>query len=216
LLVGGAAAAVAVGVDAAIRPHTALAQGTPVYRNEANPTTSLTTISRDAGATTVTIGGFNNALYGQSTVDDGVAVSCAVTGLRTTALRAATQGHSSQIGISADASTGAGEGYALKATTRNGVAVHGEATGTGGYALHVVGQAVFSRSGKAGFGQGQSSKTITSHSITAASLVLATIQGNVQGTYVRGVSLNDAANSFTIRLNKPAPSALKVGWFIVN
>ena len=45
---------------------------------------------------------------------------------------------------------------------------------------------------------------------------VATIQGDVAGTWVRGVTLDVAGDTFTIRLNKAAPKALKVGWFIVN
>ena len=90
------------------------------------------------------------------------------------------------------------------------------AEATGGYAIQAVGRAVFSRSGKVTFAEGQSSRTIAGHVITAASLVLATIQGNVADTWVRGVTLDNPADTFTIRLNKPAPKTLTVGWFIVN
>jgi hypothetical protein len=86
----------------------------------------------------------------------------------------------------------------------------------GGYGLQVDGRAVFSRSGKASFAKGQASKTITAAPIAPASLVLATIQGVVAGTWVMGVSLSDANDTVTIRLNETAPVALTVGWFIVN
>jgi hypothetical protein len=67
------------------------------------------------------------------------------------------------------------------------------------------------------FSAGQGSRTLTaSLPFLATTMVLATIQGNVAGTWVRGVSLNLTEQKFTIRLNKAAPKSLKVGWFIVN
>jgi hypothetical protein len=33
---------------------------------------------------------------------------------------------------------------------------------------------------------------------------------------VRGVTVNVAQQTFTIRLNKPAPRSMRVGWFLVN
>ena len=51
----------------------------------------------------------------------------------------------------------------------------------------------------------------------AASLVLATIQGNVAGIYVQGVTVvSGPSGSFTVHLNKATTKALKVGWFVVN
>jgi hypothetical protein len=53
--------------------------------------------------------------------------------------------------------------------------------------------------------------------LTTSSLVLATIQGNVAGVDVRGVTIvTGNKGSFTIHLNKNTPSALTVGWFVVN
>ena len=52
--------------------------------------------------------------------------------------------------------------------------------------------------------------------LTPTSLVLATIQGNVAGVWVRGVSIDTAGNAFTIRLNKVAPSHVTVGYFIIR
>ena len=54
-------------------------------------------------------------------------------------------------------------------------------------------------------------------SIDPATIVAATIQGNVAGVWVRGVSLDAVGDKFTIRLNKAAPSGgVVVGFFIVN
>ena len=50
-----------------------------------------------------------------------------------------------------------------------------------------------------------------------ASFVLATIQGNVAGVYVQGVTLvTGSSGSFTIHLNKAVPESVSVAWFAVN
>jgi hypothetical protein len=41
--------------------------------------------------------------------------------------------------------------------------------------------------------------------------VVATVQGNVAGTWVRGVTVNVPGQSFAIRLNKAAPKGLQRG-----
>jgi hypothetical protein len=153
-------------------------------------------------------------VWGSSVVSDGFGVQGHAIGTRGTAVRGFTSGHWSQVAVDANVTAGNGEGYAVRARTKNGTALYGSAAG--GYALEVHGLAVFSRSGKATVRQGQASKTISGHPIGAGSLVVATIQGNVPGTYVRGVTLNAGASSFTIRLNKAAPFTLRVGWFLVN
>ena len=90
-----------------------------------------------------------------------------------------------------------------------------EARGAGGKGLQVTGRAVFSRSGKVTIAEGQTAKTVSS-ALTATSLVLATIQGFVPGLWVAGVELDAVGDTFAIRLNKAAPVALTVGWFVVN
>jgi len=51
--------------------------------------------------------------------------------------------------------------------------------------------------------------------LLGASLVLATIQGNVPGVYVQGVTLVvGLSGSVTINLNMPAPVGTKVAWFV--
>jgi hypothetical protein len=46
--------------------------------------------------------------------------------------------------------------------------------------------------------------------------VVATVQGAVPGVWVLGVQVNVARQQFTIRLNKPAPKSMTVGWIVVN
>jgi len=107
-----------------------------------------------------------------------------------------------------------------------GFGVHGEALNTNGVgvradgphtALQVNGAAVFSRSGTATFPAGHSEARVKPLRLTTSSIVLATIQGNFVGVDVRGVTIVPGnKGSFTIHLNKDAPSPLIVGWFVVN
>jgi hypothetical protein len=70
-------------------------------------------------------------------------------------------------------------------------------------ALQVQGPAVFDRSGVVTVAAGHSTAKETGIALTAASLVLATMQGNVAGVYVQGVTLvTGSPGSFTIHLNK--------------
>jgi hypothetical protein len=81
----------------------------------------------------------------------------------------------------------------------------------------VNGAATFSRSGLATIPAGHSEVRVKPLRLTSASFVLATIQGNVVGVDIRGVTIvTGNKGSFTIHLNKDAPSALVVGWFVVN
>jgi hypothetical protein len=106
-------------------------------------------------------------------------------------------------------STGIGvEGYSLK-----GTGVRAESAGT---ALAVQGQATFSRSGVAKVQTGNSSVRVSGLSLTSSSMVLATIQGDFSGIWVRGVITNPGAGTFTILLNAPAPAKVPVAWFVLN
>jgi hypothetical protein len=108
-------------------------------------------------------------------------------------------------------------GYGVRGLSTTGIGVFGEASGPTGTALKVSGKAVFSRSGKATVPTGQSTVIVSSVTVTAASLVLATIQGvGESGLYVKSVSLSVANSRFTIRLSKAVAANTLVGWFIVN
>jgi hypothetical protein len=101
-------------------------------------------------------------------------------------------------------------------TSATGVGILAENT-AGGTALHVNGTASFTRSGTVTVSPGHSSTTNTGIALTSASLVLATIQGNVAGLYVQGVTMvAGPSGSFTIHLSKSAPANTKVAWFVVN
>jgi hypothetical protein len=111
-------------------------------------------------------------------------------------------------------SSGSGAGVHGLSLDNNGVGVRADAPRT---ALVVNGAADFSRSGLVTFPAGHSEARVKPLRLTSASIVLATIQGDVVGMDVRGVTIVPGSKgSFTIHLNKNAPSALVVGWFVVN
>jgi hypothetical protein len=84
---------------------------------------------------------------------------------------------------------------------------------SGGPALRVQGVLALSRSGVLTVPAGKAQAT---HSLplTSASFVLATIQGDVAGLYVRGVTIG--GGSFTVHLSKAAKAKTKVAWLAVN
>ena len=52
--------------------------------------------------------------------------------------------------------------------------------------------------------------------LTAASLVLVTLQQHATGVYVLAAVPNVSASSFTVYLSKAVTAAAKVAWFVVN
>ena len=118
---------------------------------------------------------------------------------------------SSATGVSGMGTTG------VHGTTNSkaGMGVLAENT-AGGQALKVNGVAAFSRSGVATVPAGHSTVS-KSLPLGTASFVLATIQGNVTGLAVQGVTIvTGSPGSFTIHLNKAAAAKTKVAWFVVN
>jgi hypothetical protein len=117
-------------------------------------------------------------------------------------------------------------------TAEGGTAVAGvSSTGTGvlassesGTALAVEGSSTFtgtttfSRSGLATIAAGKVSATVANVSLTAASLVLATLQNSIKKVYVEAVVPNVTGSSFELILSKavPAGHTAKIGWFVVN
>ena len=86
----------------------------------------------------------------------------------------------------------------------------------GGTALKVSGPAAFSRSGVLTVAAGKSSATQTGVALTSARLVLATLQQNLSGVYVRAAVPNITGSSFTVYLSKAPTASSKVAWFVVN
>lgn len=218
LLAGSIGALAALAAQAIGRADIAsAANGDPVLVGKDNLQTEYqwTTIARSDQDTRVAFATPTDGLVGTTFVNNGSGVVGVVgSGQGSVGVAALTRGHHSQVAVEADCREGNGEGIAVRARTKNGIGVY--ASAPGGYAIQAVGRTVFSRSGKVTFSKGQATRTVTGNSLTADSLIVATIQGDVSGTWVRGVSINTSTGKFTIRLNKAAPKQLKVGWFIVN
>jgi hypothetical protein len=131
--------------------------------------------------------------------------------------------HSARVPVSGFTTSGSTGNAVVGQSQGTGAGVVGESpagTGvvaSGKTALKVTGPAVFSRSGILTIKAGQSSVKKTGIALTPASFVLATIQGNVAGVHVQGVTLvTGSPGSFTIHLNKTVSKSMKVAWFAVN
>lgn len=108
-----------------------------------------------------------------------------------------------------------GRGVHGTASAAQGIGVLAENTG-GGTALKANGRAVFSRSGILTVAAGSSKVTKTGVALTSGSLVLATLQQDVAGVWVRSAVPNVAGHSFTVHLSKATPVKTKIAWFVVN
>jgi hypothetical protein len=128
----------------------------------------------------------------------------------------------SGVGVQGDATTGHGvygqvtTGRAVRgvATAAGGVGVRADAPLTG-TALQVFGKAAFSRSGRLAITAGHSSVGKTGIPLTTSSLILAVLQTNRPGIYVRAVVPNVVGSSFTIYLNAAVPGTTYVAWFVI-
>ncbi|HEY3833369.1 MAG TPA: hypothetical protein VGO03_13815 [Acidimicrobiia bacterium] len=208
---GGAAVAAAAAVTG---PSAAGADdGDPVLlgaRNEAPTATRIGSTYSDlflGGNTTYTV-------LAQNYQNSSNVIQANVSNANSIGVLTTTSGDPSQVGVKGDTTHGAGDGISVYGISKNGVGVLAECPG--GYALWVKGRAQFTRSGKLVFAKGQAAKAVTPMVFNQDSLVLATIQGNVAGLWVQGVVVDIAHSKFTINLNKPAPAAVAVGWFIAN
>lgn len=110
-------------------------------------------------------------------------------------------------------STDSGTAGYFSARTGRGVYAAAGATGT---ALQVSGVARFSRSGKLTIPAGETSVTKVGVPLGSDSLVLAVLQQDRPGVWVRAVVPDPAADQFTIRLNSPVIAATGVAWFVIG
>ena len=104
------------------------------------------------------------------------------------------------------------EGSAGSAATAGVVAFNG----FGGTALDVNGIAVFRRSGLLTIAAGASSGTVFGVTLSTASLILATLQQDRAGVWVRSAVPNIAGHTFTVHLSKAVTASITVAWFVVN
>ena len=159
-----------------------------------------------------------NGVFGASGTGVGVSGTCAGglgVGVTGNGGDTGVRGTGGSFGVQGSTITGAGFGVTGVATAATGVGVVAENSG-GGNALLVSGKAAFSRSGVLTVAAGKSSATQTGVALTKASLLLATLQQDRAGVWVRSAVPKVTANSFTVHLSKPVPARTTVAWFVVN
>lgn len=81
-------------------------------------------------------------------------------------------------------------------------------------ALRVNGKAHFSRSGKVLVGKTKKSVSVSLAGVTSSSMILATIQANKLGLYIRGAV--PSANKFTIYLSKAPGTTVRIAWMVLD
>lgn len=126
-------------------------------------------------------------------------------------------------GNTVSSTCGVGGCIALAATTSSPGAVGVDAVATGGgTALKVSGKSSFtgatsfSRSGVLTAPGGTNHVQKTGIALTSSSYVLATLQTNTPGVWVRAAVPDTASNTITVYFNTNAPAGAKVAWFVVN
>jgi hypothetical protein len=153
--------------------------------------------------------------------DTGVVATGQTTGLNA---EGGTVGIAARAPIAMSA-TGIGtDGVAVSATaTSSGPALEASNGGSGpavlashpgGVALQVKGIVEFNRSGVTTIRAGRSSIAVKFNNVSPSSIVLATLQQAVNGVHVAGIVAG--TGQFTIVLDRAAPSAVKVGWFVIG
>jgi hypothetical protein len=164
----------------------------------------VTGLGTQAGSTGVagtgSTGVIGDGFYGAPTTG--------VLGTGTTGVRAIGEDDAGSTGVYATSDIGTG-------VRAFGAAIGVEA-GSYGTALKVDGRASFSRSGRATISAGAASVIISGVALEPGSIVLATLQQGRAGTWIRAAVPNATNDTVTILLNKAAPAATKVAWFVVE
>lgn len=217
LMAGAAAGAVAAVGSAILGAEAVEAGGGSLVLGEINESNSPTRIYSPVFGNydqNVFLTHSSGSVVGSTSRTGGVGVAGYASGQNGIAINAQTDGHSSTFAVKA---TSDPEGIGVDAHTVNGVGIR--TTATGGYAIEIRGRAVFSRSGKVTFNTGQKSISVTRNGgqnyIGPDTIIVATIQGFADGTWVAGV-IRNGDQKFTIRLNRAAPKQLVVGWVAIN
>jgi hypothetical protein len=119
-------------------------------------------------------------------------------------------------GAAASLGDNTADGIGVWARSAHGIALFADAANSDAVSLKATGVAQFKRSGKLTVAAGSGSVTRTGIRIDPGTLVLATLQQDRPGVFVRSAVPNAAGDSFTVRLNKAVGSDTMVGWFLVN
>jgi hypothetical protein len=223
LLAGGTGALAAVlTAEALVRPAPAAAtNGDNVILGQNNTETRTTNISNSTGDI-VLVGastGSGTGLLGTTASGSGSGVAGINSGAGNGVF-----GNVHNSGASGVYGQNDGTGFGVAGRAAAGVGTLGDSAGgvgvwassQHGTALKVTGTAQFSRSGVLTIAAGKSSATQTGVKLTPASLVLATVQQDGPGVWVRSAVPNVATSSFTVHLSKAVPARTRVAWFVVN
>ena len=245
LLTGAAGALTAVlTAEALSRPGPAsAANGDNVILGQSNTATTMTAITNSTDGDTALFAaatGFGTGLNGTSdsgngvfgvTHGDGAGVHGQAGSDSGTGVTGVNSGGGNGVFGEANNSSASGvyglnggTGFGVAGRAASGFGVLGDsADGVGVWAnsqnataLKVTGKAKFSRSGVLAVAAGKSSATQTGVQLSPASLVLATLQQDRSGVWVRSAVPKVSAHSFTVHLSKTVPARTKVAWFVVN
>jgi hypothetical protein len=107
-----------------------------------------------------------------------------------------------------------GVGVRGHVSSGTGIGVLASSASVAQTALQVSGKIKLSRSGRASVGSTSSSRKVTMAGVTTSSYILATMQTNVSGLYVRAVV--PTTGSFTIYLSKAPGKTAVVAYVVVN
>jgi hypothetical protein len=241
LLAGGTGVLAGVlAADALARPApAAAADGGSVILGQTNSETSVTIIANSAnGASALAClaSGAGDGLEGQSSSGHGVVGS--TSGSSASGVFGfnggdgnGVSGQVNNVGASGVYGNNDGRGFGVAGRANGGVGVL--ASSQNGTALQVDGTsnftdtatffgpaqfatAQFGTSGVLTIAAGKSSATQGRVALTRASLVLATVQQDRPGVWVRSAVPNAAKNSVTVHLSKPVPARTRVAWLVVN
>ena len=130
-----------------------------------------------------------------------------------------TMGRSSSdfgIGVEGNADGEAGVGVFGMATGSQAIGVYATAPSPESAALQVNGRAVFSSAGELTLPKGAKSGTQGGLTLSTSAFVIATLQQNLPGVYVRAAVTDAVAGSVTVYLSKAPKVDARVGWMVVN
>ncbi len=82
--------------------------------------------------------------------------------------------------------------------------------------IGVLGNASFSRSGVATVGPGSNSATVRGLDLSDQSFVLATLQDDLPGVFVRAAVPDPAAGAITVYLTRAVPRGARVAWLVLG
>lgn len=108
------------------------------------------------------------------------------------------------------------DGIGVWARSAHGIALFADPVNQDAVALKAQGVTQFKRSGKLTVKAGTGKATKSGIRIDAGTLVLATLQQDRPGVYVRSAIPDAAGHSFTIHLNTTVSKDTTVAWFLVN